>query len=45
MDPWLESYWNGVHATLITSLRRQAYTQLPEGLYAEIEENVYGGGC
>jgi hypothetical protein len=41
MDPWLESHWNGVHPTIIISLRRQAFLQLPEGLYAEVEENVY----
>jgi hypothetical protein len=41
MDPWLESCWNGVHHTIISSLRRQACSQLPEGLYAEIDENVY----
>ena len=41
MDPWLESHWNDVHLMLISTLRRQLFSQLPEGLYAAIEENVY----
>ncbi len=41
MDPWLESFWGDVHHTLISTLRQQIFKQLPSGLYAAIEENVY----
>jgi len=41
MDPWLEKSWGGIHARLITDLQRQIAPQLPDQLYAEIEETVY----
>jgi hypothetical protein len=41
MDPWLESLWADVHHTIISTLRHQIFSQLPAGLYAAIEENVY----
>ncbi len=41
MDPWLEKSWGGIHARLITDFQRQIAPQLPNQLYAEIEETVY----
>ena len=40
MDPWLEASWGDVHHTIISSLRRQVFRQLPPGLFARIEETV-----
>jgi hypothetical protein len=41
MDPWLESYWSSVHHRLISDFAEQIRSQLPEGLFADIEVTVY----
>ncbi len=41
MDPWLESHWSSVHHRLINHFADQIQTQLPQGLFAEIEITVY----
>src|SRR3954470_17684496 len=41
MDPWLESYWGDVHATIITDLADQISAQLPAELFVRVEEMVY----
>src|SRR6266581_9687723 len=40
MDPWLELYWRGVHASLIIRIQDQLQPQLPEPLVARPEEDV-----
>jgi hypothetical protein len=42
MDPWLEQHWGGdLHQRMITYSCDQLEAQLPPGLYAAMEENVY----
>jgi hypothetical protein len=41
MDPWLESHWGSAHLRLISELQSQIAAQLPQDLYAEVEETVY----
>jgi len=41
MDPWLESYWGDIHATIITDFADQIATQLPPELIVRVEEMVY----
>ncbi len=41
MDPWLERHWESVHFTYVQECRRQLVDQLPDGLFAEVEETVY----
>jgi hypothetical protein len=41
MDPWLERNWSSVHHRLINHFADQIQSQLPEGLFAEIEITVY----
>ena len=41
MDPWLERHWENVHFTYVQECRRQIVGQLPDGLFAEVEETVY----
>ncbi len=40
MDPYLESLWPEVHASLIVYARNQLNSQLPDDLQANIEENL-----
>jgi hypothetical protein len=40
MDPYLESKWPEVHASLIVYARNQLNQQLPDDLQANIEENL-----
>lgn len=40
MDPWLESRWPEVHASLIVYARNQINSQLPGDLQANIEQNL-----
>lgn len=40
MDPYLESLWPEVHASLIVYARNQLNSQLPNDLQANIEENL-----
>lgn len=40
MDPFLESRWPEVHASLIVYSRNQINTRLPDDLQANIEENL-----
>jgi hypothetical protein len=40
MDPFLETCWPEVHASLIVYARNQLNAQLPEDLQANIEENL-----
>ena len=40
MDPWLELYWQDVHASLIIYIRDAVQDQLPPGLIARAEQNV-----
>ena len=41
MDPWLEGFWESIHFTYVQECRRQLVGQLPDGLFAEVEETVY----
>jgi hypothetical protein len=41
MDPWLEASWGDVHHELISEMRRQLVPQLPDDLFAVVEETVY----
>ena len=47
MDPFLESRWPEVHASLIVYSRNQINSHLPDDLQANIEENlaVYAEDC
>jgi hypothetical protein len=38
MDPYLEDYWPDVHTSMCTDARNQLAPQLPEDLYARLEE-------
>ena len=40
MNPWLQSYWHSVHASLITYARDAISAQLPPGLAALTEERL-----
>ncbi len=40
MDPFLESHWGDVHASLIIYTRNQLQRQLPSGLVAGVEQYV-----
>jgi hypothetical protein len=40
MDPYLEQYWRDVHARLIIYSCDQLQSQLPEDLYARVEERI-----
>ena len=40
VDPYLEPYWSGVHARMIGLLSNQIQEQLPDGLWADVEETV-----
>lgn len=40
MDPYLEQFWRDVHASLIIYSRDQLQDQLPEDLYARVEERI-----
>lgn len=40
LDPYLEKHWGDVHTSLMPALRRQLQQQLPEGLWASVEESV-----
>ena len=40
MNPYLERHWRDVHTTLMVYLRDQLQTELPEGLWASVEEAV-----
>src|SRR5437588_7547105 len=41
MDPYLERYWEGVHAKLIGYIADALAPQLAEDLAARVEERVY----
>ncbi len=40
LDPYLEPFWSGVHNSLLTHFRNQLQDQLPDGLWADVEETV-----
>jgi hypothetical protein len=40
MNPWLEEFWQDVHATLLVYARDQLNTELPPGLHARVEERL-----
>jgi hypothetical protein len=40
MDPYLEQFWRDVHASLIIYSRDQLQGQLPNDLYARVEERI-----
>jgi hypothetical protein len=40
MDPYLEQSWRDVHAALIIYSRDQLQSQLPDDLYARVEERI-----
>jgi hypothetical protein len=40
MDPYLEQFWRDVHARLIIYSCDQLQTQLPDDLYARVEERI-----
>jgi hypothetical protein len=41
MDPYLEKHWRDVHASLIIYARDQLQRQLPQQLFARVEERVF----
>lgn len=43
MDPYLEDpgFWQGLHTTLLTSMRAAITPMLPPGLYAEVEQHIW----
>ena len=41
MDPWLEKHWGDIHTSLITYIRDELQTQLPDNLIAQAEESVF----
>jgi hypothetical protein len=41
MDPWMESTWGDVHATLIAYAREAIMRHLPPGLHARIQQRVF----
>lgn len=41
MDPYLESHWGDVHASLIIYAREQLQSRLPSDLRARVEERVF----
>ena len=43
MDPWLERRWESIHFTYVQECRRQLVGQLPDGLFAEVEETTFHG--
>lgn len=40
LDPYLEPFWSNVHTSLMTYMRDEIQRQLPEGLWANVEETV-----
>src|SRR4051812_35419633 len=40
MDPYLESRWSDVHATLITAIKEALQPSMPPGLRARSEERI-----
>src|SRR5438552_1377880 len=40
MDPYLEQFWQDVHASLIIYIRDQLEEQLPGNLIARVEERI-----
>lgn len=40
MNPYLEQHWRDVHTTFMVYLRDQLQAELPEGLWASVEEAV-----
>lgn len=40
LDPYLESFWSNVHTRMMTYIADQLQGQLPEGLWARVEESV-----
>lgn len=41
MDPWLESQWGDLHHSIIQYSRDLIADQLPQGLFAAVEETVF----
>jgi hypothetical protein len=39
-DPWLEEFWQDVHATLLVYARDQLNAELPPGLQARVDERL-----
>ena len=44
LDPYLEPFWSGVHTAMVAIFRNQIQGQLPEGLWADVEETVTVSG-
>ena len=44
LDPYLEPFWSGVHTRMASLLCNQIQSQLPEGLWADVEETVTVSG-
>src|SRR4051812_7293071 len=40
MNPWLEEYWQDVHASLLVYARDQLNIKLPQGFQARIDERL-----
>ena len=40
MNPWLEEYWQDVHATLLVYARDRLNGELPPGLQARVDERL-----
>ena len=40
MNPWLEEFWQDVHATLLVYSRDQLNAELPPGLHARVDERL-----
>src|SRR5262245_56341139 len=40
MNPYLEAYWRDIHASLSVYLRDALQDQLPDNLYAQVEEEI-----
>ena len=40
LDPYVEPFWSGIHTRMIVALCDQLTGQLPEGLWADVEETV-----
>src|SRR2546425_12351663 len=40
MNPWLESFWRDVHASLLVYARDQLNAELPAGMKARVDERL-----
>lgn len=40
LDPYLEPFWSNVHTSMTTYIRDYLQSELPDGLWAQVEESV-----